>query len=65
MWHAIAAWWAGVAPNLESNVVWGAPAFAAHHLLMRRHNTDLVRAETAKQTRQLQDHLDQRLGSSK
>lgn len=47
MIHAIATWWAGVAPNLESNVIWGAPVFVIHHKLLRRHITNTARQQQA------------------
>lgn len=29
--------WSAVWPNLLASVIWAAPAFTAHHLLIRRH----------------------------
>jgi len=52
--HAIAAWWSGISPNLQSNIIWGLPAFTVHHVLTRRH----VTTETDKQTRAITDHID-------
>lgn len=35
----LAGWWAAIWPNLAASVIWGAPAFTTHHVLMRRHIT--------------------------
>jgi hypothetical protein len=33
-------------PNLVASVLWAAPAFTAHHLLIRRHTTREIDRQT-------------------
>lgn len=40
-WYLIAYRWSDVGGNLEAQVVITTPAFAVHHVLMRRHTTRL------------------------
>jgi hypothetical protein len=58
IWQSFFGWPAGgVWPNLLASVMWGAPAFVTHHVLIRRHQA----RTTARQTEQLKDHIDARL----
>jgi len=50
----IAAWWTQLWPNLIASLLWAAPGFTVHHLLMRRH----VSTETAKQTKAITARID-------
>lgn len=43
----------GVWSNLLASLLWGAPAFAAHHIAMRRH----VTRQTQAQTEELKEHV--------
>lgn len=61
-WQSFFGWPAGgVWSNLIASVMWGAPAFVMHHVLIRRHHERTVRDESARQTEQLKDHIDARL----
>lgn len=40
-WYLVVYRWADVAGNLEAQVVITTPAFAVHHVLMRRHTARL------------------------
>jgi hypothetical protein len=46
--------WGPVWPNLVASVLWAAPAFTAHHVLMRRHTT----REIDRQTVEIKAHLE-------
>jgi hypothetical protein len=35
----VAANWSAVWPNLEASLLWAAPAFITHHVLIKRHIT--------------------------
>lgn len=48
----------GVWSNLLASLLWGAPAFITHHVLMRRHQTRTAQ----KQTEQLKAHIDTAIG---
>jgi hypothetical protein len=39
MGHLLAGWWAAIWPNLAASLIWAAPAFTTHHVLIRRHIT--------------------------
>lgn len=47
----------GVWANIIASVIWGAPAFVTHHVLMRRHQERVVTRETAAQTEQIKAHI--------
>lgn len=51
--------WGPMWPNLAASVVWAAPAFTVHHVLMRRHTT----REIDRQTGELKAHMG-RVGAS-
>lgn len=52
--------WSPVWPNLVASVLWAAPAFVAHHVLMRRHTT----REIDRQTAELKTHIDRQGAAS-
>lgn len=41
----LANWWQAIWPNLAASIIWGTPALATHHLLIRRH-VDSKHAQT-------------------
>lgn len=47
----LASTWTAVWPNLLASMIWAAPAFTTHHLLIRRH--------IDKQHRRLSRHIEQ------
>lgn len=55
----IAAWWSQLWPNLLASVLWAAPGFTINHILLRRHHTRAIDAQTT----QLKAHIDKQLGS--
>lgn len=39
IWTTLHRWYLELWPNLAASVIWGAPAFTTHHLLIKRHIT--------------------------
>lgn len=58
-WDVLFSWPTGqVWGNLVSNPLWGIPAFAVHHVLLRRHHD----RKTDAQTQALKEHITTTLG---
>jgi hypothetical protein len=64
--NVLVSWFAwpdgGVWSNLAAALLWAGPGFTTHHVLMRRYNVRILRQETRRQTEELKNHLDARLG---
>lgn len=57
-WRAFFSWPSGgVWANLLASLLWGAPAFVAHHVLMRRHTTREIERVAGWQTKELKEHM--------